>query len=439
MSGVQYQHRSRTNGWTLPPHPLQFVAWFAVVYFAFVYFTTLVPALPREWHPAGYIITGLALAAHVVSHIIASTINPADPQVLKKQNGGTSPPYDPDKHQHVIENMHCYLCEADVGSKSKHCSACNKCISDFDHHCKWLNNCVGGRNYKWFMAVLITGMIGVFLVFLVDFVEFITYFTDKDEGKILLPYIDYHASLLKFQIVHQPVIDEGWLALISITGLLLLCALILLVHLFLFHIYLNATSYRKRKRMNRIMPSKSRQTKENSNRSNSPSKEINTLEKENYSNYQEMLDEDERRMDGETPPPSASPIHQIESNNNTEKQFDESTSVKKVRKKKKVRKPPHTQSLPMDDVQMKISTIDGSLNYGEGFNKLPLTPITLRKRPDEVPPLNLDALRGSTESISYKPYSGSRSLSDTYRTSDPYRADRLLGVVPETATLDTEL
>lgn len=82
---------------------------------------------------------------------------------------------------------------------------------------------------------------------------------------------------------------------------------------------------------------------------------------------------------------------------------------------------------------------DGSLNYGEGFNKLPLTPITLRKRPDEVPPLNLDAIRGSTESISYKPYSGSRSLSDTYRTSDPYRADRLLGVVPETATLDTEL
>lgn len=51
----------------------------------------------------------------MASHIIASTINPADPQVLKKQNGGgDSPGYDPDKHQHVIENMHCYLCEADV-------------------------------------------------------------------------------------------------------------------------------------------------------------------------------------------------------------------------------------------------------------------------------------------------------------------------------------
>lgn len=42
----------------------------------------------------------------------------------------------------------------------------------------------------------------------------------------------------------------------------------------------------------------------------------NTINKEGYNNYQEMMDEDERRMDGETPPPSASPIHQVEFNNN---------------------------------------------------------------------------------------------------------------------------
>lgn len=66
------------------------------------------------------------------------------------------------------------------------------------HSVKWLNN-ISFHNdlivifcfniFRWFMAVLVTGMIGVFLVFLVDLVAFITYFTDKNDGKVLLPYI----------------------------------------------------------------------------------------------------------------------------------------------------------------------------------------------------------------------------------------------------------
>ncbi|ESO89751.1 hypothetical protein LOTGIDRAFT_124446 [Lottia gigantea] len=143
-----YHENSRKNGWSLPPHPLQFVAWIVVLYFILIYFTTLVPALISEWQPAAYIINALGCAVHIISHFVAATINPADPAVLKKITDGPTGKFDRKKHPHVIENQYCYLCEVHVGPKSKHCSGCNKCIGGFDHHCKWLNNCVGSRNYR---------------------------------------------------------------------------------------------------------------------------------------------------------------------------------------------------------------------------------------------------------------------------------------------------
>lgn len=86
--------------------------------------------------------------SHLVLHLSAVSIDPADLSVRTRSSRAPPPPFDRSKHRHVIENSHCYLCQVDVGAKSKHCSACNKCVSNFDHHCRWLNNCVGSRNYK---------------------------------------------------------------------------------------------------------------------------------------------------------------------------------------------------------------------------------------------------------------------------------------------------
>jgi palmitoyltransferase len=58
-------------------------------------------------------VTGIALVAHAVSHIVASTINPADPAVIQKSNKSQGR-FDRNRHKHVIENMHCYICEVDV-------------------------------------------------------------------------------------------------------------------------------------------------------------------------------------------------------------------------------------------------------------------------------------------------------------------------------------
>ena len=117
---------------------------------------------------------------------------------------------------------------------------------------------------------------------------------------------------------------------------------------------------------------------------------------------------------------------------------------KKVKKKRKVKK----KALDSDD-ELNNTTMftvsssarknpDGSLDYSSGFSELPITPNTLRKikpqmepsdseapRNLEVPPLDFSGLRGSSESISFQPYTASLRSTDTTRT------DRLLPALRE--------
>uniref|UniRef100_A0A3Q2DPF1 Palmitoyltransferase n=1 Tax=Cyprinodon variegatus TaxID=28743 RepID=A0A3Q2DPF1_CYPVA len=130
---------SRTNGWSWPPHPFQLLAWLLYAYFAIAGFGVFVPLLPAHWIPAGYICTGIMFACHLLVHVMAVSIDPADNNVRTKSDRGPVPMFDRSKHAHVIENCHCYLCQVDVGPKSKHCSACNKCVANFDHHCLFLS------------------------------------------------------------------------------------------------------------------------------------------------------------------------------------------------------------------------------------------------------------------------------------------------------------
>lgn len=49
--------RSRRNGWSWPPHPLQIVAWLLYLFFAVIGFGVLVPLLPHNWVPVGYAVS----------------------------------------------------------------------------------------------------------------------------------------------------------------------------------------------------------------------------------------------------------------------------------------------------------------------------------------------------------------------------------------------
>ncbi|XP_074644803.1 uncharacterized protein LOC141901460 isoform X2 [Tubulanus polymorphus] len=267
-NGLEYQQQSRTNGWSCPPHPLQFVGWIFFIFFGLIYFTTLVPGVASYgWQIALHVLQGILFVIHICVHVASISVNPADDAVRRKGKKPI-PPFDRSKHKHVIENQHCYLCEVDVGPRSKHCSVCNKCIADFDHHCKWLNNCVGGRNYRLFILTLVSAIIGCLVILVLAGIQFIAYYSDRNDGLLLQQYKDYFDSISStttaassvtvisasssvissttavpvenklFFVIYQPVADLVWQGVVGGTGMLALFAIGLLMHLLVFHMYL---------------------------------------------------------------------------------------------------------------------------------------------------------------------------------------------------------
>ncbi|XP_044275743.1 palmitoyltransferase ZDHHC1 isoform X2 [Varanus komodoensis] len=238
---VQSQH-ARRNGWSWPPHPFQFVAWLLYLFFALVGFGILVPLLPVHWVPAGYICPGVFFFCHLIVHLTAVSIDPADERVREKNYQGPLATFNRNQHAHVIENRHCHICDVDVSAKSKHCGTCNKCVCGFDHHCMWLNNCVGERNYWLFLNSVISAILGLLLTLLIAFYVFVEFFLNPMRLRT-----DQHFEGLKNQtdvwfvfLPAAPIETQGpaILALAAVLILLGLLTLFLLGHLLVFHIYL---------------------------------------------------------------------------------------------------------------------------------------------------------------------------------------------------------
>ncbi|NXO99486.1 ZDHC1 palmitoyltransferase, partial [Certhia brachydactyla] len=234
--------RARRNGWSWPLHLFQILAWLLFLFFALVGFGILVPLLPRHWLPAGYICPGVCFIYHLVVHLTAVSIDPADANVREKNYLGPLATFNRNQHTHVIENHHCHVCDVDVSAKSKHCGTCNKCVCGFDHHCKWLNNCVGERNYWLFLNSVLSAILGLGLLLLIAFYIFVEFFIDPTVLRS-----DQHFDALRnhmdrwFVFLPASPIETQAPAILVTAGifiLLSLVTLILLGHLLTFHIYL---------------------------------------------------------------------------------------------------------------------------------------------------------------------------------------------------------
>ncbi|XP_029702214.1 palmitoyltransferase ZDHHC1 isoform X2 [Takifugu rubripes] len=180
-------------------------------------------------------------ACHLCVHITAVSIDPADHNVRTKSDRGPVPVFDRSKHPHVIENCHCYLCQVDVGPKSKHCSSCNKCVANFDHHCRWLNNCVGSRNYKLFLHSVLSALLGICFVLVVASYVFVEFFLHPSRLRTNQHFLLRNDSSVWF--VFLPVAPLSSAAavipgLAAVTITLALLSSVLLSHLLCFHIYL---------------------------------------------------------------------------------------------------------------------------------------------------------------------------------------------------------
>eukprot|EP00062_Callorhinchus_milii_P005499 gi/632945040/ref/XP_007887836.1/ PREDICTED: probable palmitoyltransferase ZDHHC11B isoform X2 [Callorhinchus milii] len=200
--------RSRVNGWTLPLHSFQLIAWVLYVYLATVGFGIYIPLLPYNWKYVGYAIIGLIFVFHFVVHLVAVSIDPADNSVRAKKNYNTPMPmFDRTKHPHVIQNLHCYLCEVDV----------------------------------FFFYTVVSAVLGILLLVLVVLYVFIQQFVNPAQLRTAPQFKNLQGNNTWLAFLPVAPIETskvGILVIAGVTFLLGIASLLLLGHLLGFHVYL---------------------------------------------------------------------------------------------------------------------------------------------------------------------------------------------------------
>ncbi|XP_031216269.1 probable palmitoyltransferase ZDHHC11 isoform X2 [Mastomys coucha] len=233
---------SRVNGWSPPLHSFLAISWTTYLAVSIVTFGIFIPFLQTNWKHVANIVMGGVFTFHLIMHLIAITIDPADSNVrLKKDYMEPVPTFDRSKYAHVIQNQYCHLCEVTVSKKAKHCSSCNKCVSGFDHHCKWLNNCVGKRNYWFFFCSVASAVVGLLGLIIILLYVFIQYFINPDELRTdpLYKEISSENTWLLFLSLWPVPVKTSVVLFIAVMALLLsMASFVLLGHLLLFHFYL---------------------------------------------------------------------------------------------------------------------------------------------------------------------------------------------------------
>eukprot|EP00094_Tigriopus_californicus_P010234 TCALIF_09873-PA protein Name:"Similar to Zdhhc11 Probable palmitoyltransferase ZDHHC11 (Mus musculus)" AED:0.13 eAED:0.13 QI:0/0/0/0.33/1/1/3/0/436 len=242
----------RVHGFQLPLHPQQVMAWGFLAFFIAFTFGILIPSLRSDAHLTLYIVFGVLYSLHLLFHTVSIVLDPADPNLRHREDHQPVPEFDRAKHNHVIENGRCHLCNITISSqRTKHCSVCNKCVSVFDHHCKWLNQCIGQRNYLPFFASVLTAIFMSVAYVGMTITVLVLYFWPRLD--LLHPWEHLHldpklnnsssdaqtATDIQFEMFTIPMPNDFFLAVTTGSVLLALFAFILLVHLCVFHMYIN--------------------------------------------------------------------------------------------------------------------------------------------------------------------------------------------------------
>lgn len=147
--------------------------------------------------------------------------------------------------------LYCQRCEnMPVDKTTIHCKTCNKCVIGFDHHCYWMNKCVGTRNYGYFIMFVITLLIVHVIVFISDviMIQTIKKLHDREDTSVELKndFDESHTVSLPtsnpFQLRQVVRDNTSWfwtnLMLALFFALLNLAAVVVLLRVLLFHMYL---------------------------------------------------------------------------------------------------------------------------------------------------------------------------------------------------------
>lgn len=179
LGANEYRKDRRINGLQLPLHPLQVIGWTTLILFVVSGYYLIIPTFQPIVQLPLYATITILVFIHVLSHIAALVIDPADVELRRISTSKVVPEFDRSKHLHVIENGRCHLCNIKTSSqRTKHCAVCNKCVEKFDHHCKYLNQCVGKRNYVPFLMCVVSAVAAVLVILTAALIQIVFFYTN---------------------------------------------------------------------------------------------------------------------------------------------------------------------------------------------------------------------------------------------------------------------
>eukprot|EP00250_Pteridium_aquilinum_P017147 c23474_g2_i1 orf=1320-3074(+) len=273
----------RRHGWQLPYHPLQIVAvavFFALVFAFYVFFVPFVGSKVLE--VAVLVLYSPTVVVVFVLYVWCVAVDPSDNGLLhfrrcnspscsksraassivsSKADGkdleiymGHTVDRDPTEQElskscwactllaairscfcksdaklppNEADMLYCSLCKVEISMDSKHCRVCDKCIDGFDHHCRWLNNCVGRKNYKDFVALMVSGIAMLILQWSVGLWVLVHCFLR----------FAYFRSVITSKL-GSSFSSVAYITVVAVCTLLAMAATYPLVQLFFFHVLL---------------------------------------------------------------------------------------------------------------------------------------------------------------------------------------------------------
>ena len=169
----------KRNGFCLPLHYLQIVAWIAIALLAGLFYAVVGRAAEEQARVALMTIYSFGLTSTILTCFICTKLDPTDLAVQVKL-GLLTTHYDYTKFPRL-----CIKCSTHVGARSKHCSKCDRCAEQFDHHCDWLNNCVGKANYRWFVVLIVSLQVCMVMELATALGQLKSVFDDESTGREL--------------------------------------------------------------------------------------------------------------------------------------------------------------------------------------------------------------------------------------------------------------